>query len=232
MSHPFDIREGLMSNDKKQHPPRSLSSSVVVYLNLRAHRETLHGSELSEEALEEMIRDSIDELLEKLPSEKRLEGLAPEQRVDGLSVEQVGNALPLVELEALVQQQKDNGPIRESAVSHLCSVAGVLHYSKECDRPRERNINTLFDDVEKAYAELPARDKSSKRLLEEFARQTIADLLKALPLEKRLEGLPPEECLKGLSVEQVVQVLPPEALEGMETLVRQRKANDPSSKPL
>src|SRR5262245_51310082 len=147
MSHLFDIRQELMSNDKQQHPWRPLSSSVVVYLILRAHRESLDGSEISEEALEGMIRDSIDELLEKLPPEKRREGLSCYQRLDDMSVEQAGNALPLGELEALVRQQKANGPSGESAGSHLSSVAGVLRYRNECDRPRERNINTLFDDV-------------------------------------------------------------------------------------
>ncbi len=51
-------------------------------------------------ALEEFARETIDELLKKLPVEKRLEGLTPEQRVQGLSAEQ------LVELAKKV---KDNG---------------------------------------------------------------------------------------------------------------------------
>ena len=52
--------------------------------------------------------------------------------------------------------------------------------------------------------------------------------LKGLPAEERLKGLPAEERLKGLSAEEVIQALPPETREA---LVRQLKANGPSSKP-
>jgi hypothetical protein len=38
--------------------------------------------------------------------------------------------------------------------------------------------------------------------LEEFARETIDQLLKKLPPEKRLAGLTPEDRLKGLTQEE------------------------------
>jgi hypothetical protein len=73
--------------------------------------------------------------------------------------------------------------------------------------------------------------------LVEFARQNLAEMLKKLPPEQRLEGmsaeerlkgLPAEERPKGLSAEEVVQALSPETLEA---LVRQLKANGSPNKP-
>jgi hypothetical protein len=49
--------------------------------------------------------------------------------------------------------------------------------------------------------------------LEEFARETIDQLLKELPAKKRVEGLSAEERLEGLSVDELLKGLPPETLE-------------------
>jgi hypothetical protein len=57
------------------------------------------------------------------------------------------------------------------------------------------------------------------KLLDEFVRQSIDELLKNLPAEERL---------KGLSAEEIVKALPPETLEA---LARQLNTNGPSSKP-
>jgi hypothetical protein len=52
--------------------------------------------------------------------------------------------------------------------------------------------------------------------LEEFARQSIDELLKELPAKKRLEGLSDEERLEGLSAEQILRAVPIEKrLEGL-----------------
>ena len=55
--------------------------------------------------------------------------------------------------------------------------------------------------------------------MEEFVRETLEELIRKQPLEKRLEGLTPEERVKGLT---------PETLEA---LARELRAKEPSSKP-
>jgi hypothetical protein len=42
--------------------------------------------------------------------------------------------------------------------------------------------------------------------LQEFARETIDELLKELPVEKRLEGLTPEQRVQGLSAEELFEL--------------------------
>ncbi len=41
-------------------------------------------------------------------------------------------------------------------------------------------------------------------MLEEFTRQSIAELLRELPVEKRLEGLTPEQRVQGLAAETLL----------------------------
>jgi hypothetical protein len=71
--------------------------------------------------------------------------------------------------------------------------------------------------------------------LEEFTRQTIAEILKKLPVEERLKGistdevlkvLSPAERLKGLSTEELLGALSPEARE---SLAQRLKGNGPVS---
>jgi hypothetical protein len=52
-------------------------------------------------------------------------------------------------------------------------------------------------------------------MLEEFARETIDQLLKDLPVEKRLEGVPVEKRLEGLSVDELLAALSPQAREAL-----------------
>jgi hypothetical protein len=68
--------------------------------------------------LKEFVRQTIDEMLESLPPEKRLEGLSPEERLKGMpaeerlkgmSAEEVVRALPPETLRELAQQLKTNG---------------------------------------------------------------------------------------------------------------------------
>jgi hypothetical protein len=86
----------------------------------------------------------------------------------------------------------------------------------------------------------------SEQKLKEFVRQTMDQIFKDMPLEKRLEGvsaeelckrltaterlegLPAEERLKGLSAEEVAQALSPETLEA---LVRKLRPNGAPPKP-
>jgi hypothetical protein len=67
--------------------------------------------------------------------------------------------------------------------------------------------------------------------MEEFARETIDDLLKELPVEKRMElvkELPVEKRLEGLSPEQRVQGL---SAEELFALAKKLKGNGTSAKP-
>jgi hypothetical protein len=64
--------------------------------------------------------------------------------------------------------------------------------------------------------------------LDEFVRQTIDELLKELPAEKRLQGLSPEERLEGLSVEERLEGLSHDELRAaMEAAQRYLQANTP-----
>jgi hypothetical protein len=102
----------------------------------------------------------------------------------------------------------------QNAMLHLFSAReDLLRYGKEHYRPRSRETSTLLYELFMAYKEDP--DMTAK--LDEFVRQSIDELLKKLPPEKRLEGLSPEERLKGLS--------PDELRAAVEEAQRQLKAN-------
>jgi hypothetical protein len=47
--------------------------------------------------------------------------------------------------------------------------------------------------------------------LEEFTRETIDQLLKELPVAKRLEGIPAAKRLEGFSADEILRALSPEA---------------------
>jgi hypothetical protein len=68
----------------EHHRPRSAETSSLLRLLFRTSaQEILDMPDL----LEELTRQTIEELLRELPAEKRLEGLSPEERVKGLSPE-------------------------------------------------------------------------------------------------------------------------------------------------
>jgi hypothetical protein len=73
--------------------------------------------------------------------------------------------------------------------------------------------------------------------LKDLVRETMDELLKSMPIEKRLEGLSLEERLKGLSVAERLKALSPEELikalppETVEALRRELKVNGSSPKP-
>ena len=66
------------------------------------HQQSLATQEDPEMSakLEDKVRQSIDEMLEKLPPEKRLEGLSPEECLKGLSPDQRLKGLSPEELQA------------------------------------------------------------------------------------------------------------------------------------
>jgi hypothetical protein len=59
--------------------------------------------------LKEYVRQSIDDLLARLPAEELRKRLSVAERLKGLSAEEVVRALPPETLEALAQQLKANG---------------------------------------------------------------------------------------------------------------------------
>lgn len=63
------------------------------------------------EKMKELVRQTIEEILNKLPAEERLKGLPAEERLKGLSTDEVMKALPPEVLEALTRQIKGNGTV-------------------------------------------------------------------------------------------------------------------------
>ncbi len=152
---------------------------------------------------------------------------------------------PGVTIQVIVVHQLPQ--VEHNAMLHLFSArADQLRYGKEHYQPRSRETSTLLYELFRAYQEDP--DMASQ--LEEFVRQSIDELLKKLPPQKRLEGLSPEERLEGLPPEKRLEGLSPEKrleglspeerLEGlspeelraaMEAVQRRLKANGSSAKP-
>ncbi|HEV3436653.1 MAG TPA: hypothetical protein VG122_04800 [Gemmata sp.] len=109
----------------------------------------------------------------------------------------------------------------------------LLRYGQEHYRPHSQESSTLLYQLLRVYCE----DNTMSEKLKEFVRQSIDELLRSLPPEERLKGLPAEELrtalpveerLKGLSVEEMIRAIPPGTLEA---LTRQLKGNDSSPKP-
>jgi hypothetical protein len=121
-----------------------------------------------------------------------------------------------------------------NAMLHLFSAReDLLRYGQEHYRPYSQETSTLLFELFEVYSE--ESDMSDK--LKEFARESIDKLLKRMPMEERLKGVPAEELLKrlplearlkGLSAEDLINALPAETLQ---ELVRKLKANGSSSKP-
>jgi hypothetical protein len=69
--------------------------------------------DLVRETLDELVEINPDEVLKRLPVEKRLEGLSPEERLEGLSAEELIKGIPLETLEALLRELKAKGSTSE-----------------------------------------------------------------------------------------------------------------------
>lgn len=108
-------------------------------------------------------------------------------------------------------------PQRENnAILHLFSATkDLLGYGQEHDRPYSAQTSTLLYTLFSLYSEEP--DMPDK--LKEFVKETIDQMLKELPAEKRVQGL---------TIDQLVKALTPEALE---ELRHKLKANGTSPKP-
>ncbi len=102
MLHLFSANEELLRYGKEHYRPHSKETSTLLYELFRAYQE---GTEMGNQ-LEEFVRNSIDELLKKLPPEKRLEGLSTEERLKGLSPEELRKRLSTEErLEGLSAEE-------------------------------------------------------------------------------------------------------------------------------
>ena len=97
----------------------------------------------------------------------------------------VANQLPEEEHNAMLHLFSSNVDLVNYGVAHC------QRYSQE--------TSTLLLRLYQRYQE---EGQIMPDMLEEFARETIDQLLKNLPIEKRLEGLTPEQLLAGLTPEQ------------------------------
>lgn len=106
-------------------------------------------------------------------------------------------------------------PLHEhNALFHLFSAqTELLRYGTTHYRMRSEETSTLLLQLFQRYR-LEATLMTD--LLRQMADETIAELLKELPVEKRLEGVPVEKRLEGVPVEKRLEGVPAEKrLEGM-----------------
>jgi hypothetical protein len=109
-----------------------------------------------------------------------------------------------------------------NALLHLFSTrAELLAYGSRHYHIHSRDGSTL---VLRLFQWIKREGVIMPNALEEFARETIDELLKELPIEKRLEGVPVEKLLERLTPEQRVQGLSAEELEKLLELAK-KKAN-------
>jgi hypothetical protein len=106
MLHLFSARPELLRYGKEHYRPHSQETSSLLYKLFQAYSEEPDMPD----KLKEFVRQTIDEILEKLPPEERLKGLSAEERLKGLSAEEVVRGLPPETLEALARQLKAKDP--------------------------------------------------------------------------------------------------------------------------
>ncbi len=116
-----------------------------------------------------------------------------------------------------------------------------LRYGREHYRPYSAQTSSLLLQLFMTYSEDPTM---ADPRLEEFYRESLANLakrltpeqrlnlVKDLPPEERLEGLPPEELRKRLAPEErLLGLSDDEVAKALEALACKRKANGSSEKP-
>jgi len=185
--------------------------------------------------LDDFVRETTDQLLERLSAEQRLrglpaeallkvlsvadrlKGLSPEQRLEGLSAEQVLEALPGKTLEALTQQLEDEEmtfkslPSSGSASTKSCSAP-----SNGGPSPRTKYRSFLDYALFMGYRRDLDNTELPEHLLDEWILTSILEILEQLSPEERIKGLPVEALLKRLSRTQRLQGLSPEQrLDGL-----------------
>jgi hypothetical protein len=104
MLHLFSAREELLRYGREHYRPHSQETSTLLYELFKAYSEEPDMPD----KLKEFVRQSIEELLARLPAEERLKGLSAEERLKGLSAEEVVRGLPPETLEALARRLRGN----------------------------------------------------------------------------------------------------------------------------
>jgi hypothetical protein len=82
MLHLFGAKDELLRYGKEHYHIRSAETSSLLQQLFQRYQEEIPTMP---DLLEELTRQTIEQLLKELPVEKRLEGLSPEERVKGLS---------------------------------------------------------------------------------------------------------------------------------------------------
>jgi len=105
MLHLFSAQEKLIRYGQEHYHPHSsgISTLLLQLLNAYTEDQTMHPK------LEEFERQSLDEILKKLPPDKLRKFLPIEERLKGLSVEETIQALSPEVIEALTRRLKSNG---------------------------------------------------------------------------------------------------------------------------
>ena len=119
MLHLFSAQVDLVKYGAEHYRQRSgETTSLLRQLYERYQHEGLSMSytmaDLVRETIDELVKTHPDEILQKLPVEKRLEGLSAEKRLEGLSAEELMNGIPRETLEALFRQFKEKSPSPDS----------------------------------------------------------------------------------------------------------------------
>jgi hypothetical protein len=127
MLHLFGAQDELVSYGKRHYQVRSEeTSTVLLRLFARYRQENTIMPDLLEQLtretidellrklppddlLKQLTRETIDELLRKLPPEELRKRLSPQQRLQGLSDDDLLAALPPERRAALLRRLKDNG---------------------------------------------------------------------------------------------------------------------------
>jgi hypothetical protein len=96
----------------------------------------------------------------------------------------------------------------QNALLHLFSTRGeLLVYGGWHYHVHSADTSTLLLQLFRRFRQ---EIQTMPTPLEEFARETIDELLKELPIEKRLEGLSTDQVLKAVPIEKRLEGLTPE----------------------
>jgi hypothetical protein len=130
--HLFSAREDLLRYGKEHYRPHSAQTSTLLYeLFLTYQKDPAMATKL-----EEFVRQSIDELLSKLPAEKRLQGLSAEERLEGLSAEERLEGLSAEErLEGLSPEERLEGLSAEELRAALDAIQRRLQSNGPSAKP-------------------------------------------------------------------------------------------------
>jgi hypothetical protein len=126
--------------------------------------------------------------------------------------------------------------VQHNALLHLFSTRGeLLAFGSRNYHIHSRDASTLLLQLfRRVQRELAVMSNA----LHEFAREAIDELLKELPVEKRLEGLSADQILKAVPIEKRLEGLSPEqrvqglSAEELFELAKKRKDNGASGKTI